>query len=252
MEVRLLEEKDLNSLSKVFNNVYKDYSMYNVNLCELYRHFADKDHQKEYMIVVEDNNTLLGYAAFGIRKVGSSAMVSLYDMVAVSKKTYDMLSKKVEEIGAEKGAAFIETFVPPKSDAAAWITSTGFLEIGAAATMVYVVDMKEIVTAFVENAVLTRDFKKEVTVLFCVGKERITVKLPEGIVYGDKKGEPDVKVTISLHDLLSALLKKTSCFSLILKGRMKVNPGLKIVAVCSVVNYLAEDVKMIAPFIDLM
>lgn len=254
MEVRLLEKKDLTDLSEIFNSVYKDYSMYNMNLFELYRHFADKNQQKEYMIVVEDN-TLLGYAAFGIRTVGSAAIVSLYDVVAINKKGFDLLIATVEEIGVKRGAAFIEAVVPAKSDTAAYIMDAGFLDIGNVATMVYVVFIKEVVRVIAEHAVL-RGLKKNVAIMFCAGEEKIVVDLCEGAVYSDDKtmnnSAPDVTVTLSLHDLLSLLCKKTSFFSLVLKRRVKINPVYKVMTVYSAVTFLAADMKMVTPFMNLM
>lgn len=254
MEVRLLEEKDLTELLQIFTSVYKDYSMYNINLFELYRHFADEPQQKEYMVVVEDNGTLLGYAAFGIRTIGSGIMVSLYDVTSVNKKGADLLIKTVEEIGVKRGAAFIEAVVPAESDAAAYVMDAGFLDIGNVATMVYVVFMKEIVRVIAEHAVL-HDLKKNV-IMFCVGEEKIVVDLCEGAVYSDDKTmntcAPDVTVTLSLHDLLSLLCKKTSFFSLVLKRRVKINPVYKVMTVWSAVAFLAADIKMVTPFMNLM
>ncbi len=248
MRVRTLEEKDLKEIPRVFEEVYRNYSLYTEETYELYRNFVDKD--REMIFVVEDKNTLLGYVVMGIRDIGSSVMISVYEMVATDREGYDMLMGKVEEIGREKGAALIDTVAPVKSDVTAYLISTGFQESRTIASMAHLCDKRRVFTLFVEKAVTRKRFGKDVTVLFCTDQERIRVKLPEGEV--DSGGKADIKVVLPFKDLLSLLLKRSDCLSLVLKRRMKVKPAYRVLSVCKVVAYLAEDVKMVTPFVELV
>lgn len=246
--MRKAEEKYLKEFPLLFDKIYHDYSLYRVEPVELYRHFVDGD-TKEFLFVVEEGDTLLGYTAFGVRTIGSSTMISIYEMVALTKKGYDMLMAKVEEIGMEKEAAVIDTLAPVNSGLASYLIRTGFLKTKSLATMVHLLDTKRILRLFVEHAVSNQLFN-DVTILFCVGKEKIRVKLPEGSIDNDETA--DVNLVLSANDLLSLLLKKSHCLSLIITGKVTVNPVHKIMSACKVIDYLAEDIKMVIPFTELM
>jgi hypothetical protein len=251
MIIREVEENDLKYIPAIFYEVYSGYSMHNIQIAELYRPFAEKDKkEKEYMFVIQEGNVLLGYVAFGIRQIFTFAMVSIYDIVAFNKETYDMLMKKVEEIGYDRGAAFIEIQVPAKVGVAAYVKDVGFFKTRTIAGMTYLLEMREILSIFVENALKT-PFKNDITVLFCVGVERIQLKLPEGSIDSDS-GTADIEIEISPHDLLSLFLIKSKCHTLILKRKMKVTPFYKMKSACEVIDYLSEDMKMMKPFSEVI
>ena len=247
MMVRKLEERDLKNLSTIFQEIYEDYSMYPVDTSELYRHFLESEDKKEFIYVLEDNNNLTGYVVLGIRDIGKSTMVEVFDIVATDRRGFHTLMGKVEEIALMRGAALINTSGFPACDAAEYLRNAGFLESRTVATVAYLCYMRKILTLFVEKAGKKKNFQKDVTILFSIGKERLRVKLPEGLV---DHGEPDIEVVVSANDLLSLLLKRCHCLSLILKRKMKVNPSYKILTVCAVVDYLSEDVKMVTPFTE--
>jgi hypothetical protein len=247
MIIREIEENDLEYIPDIFYEVYSGYSMHNIQISELYRPFAEKDKTKrEYMFVVQEKNGLSGYVAFGVRQICSFVMVSIYDIVAFNKEAYDMLMKKVEEIGYDRGAAFIEIQVLAKVGVAAYLKDVGFFKTRIIAGMTYLLEMRELFRIFVENA-LKMPFKKDVTVLFCVGEEKIQLKLPDGSIDSDAR-TADIEIEISPHDLLSLFLKKSKCHTLILKGKMKVNPFHRMKSACKVIDYLSEDMRIVTLF----
>ena len=243
--VRKLEERDLQNLSVIFKEIYRDYSLYPLELSELYRHYLESDDNKELIYVLEDKDNLTGYVVLAIREVGLT-MIEIFEIVATSKRGYSKLMEKVEEIASKEGAALINTSGFPECDAAAYLVDAGFLESRTVAAVAYLCDIRRILTHFVERAG-NQNFQKDVTILFVVGKERISVKLPEGLVH---HGEPDIEVVMAPNDLLSLLLKRSHWLSLVLKGKMKVKPGYKIMTVCTVIDYLSEDMKMVIPFAE--
>lgn len=249
MKVRKAQEKDVKEFPLLFSTVYPDYSMYRVESFALYKQFLTGD-TDEYLFVVEEKDTLLGYVTMGVRTIGSAAMISVYEIVAVSKKGYDLLWEKVEEIGMEKDVAAIDTVAPDKSGLAAYLTNAGFLKTKAIATVVQLLDVKKILQLFVENAVSERFFKKDVCVLFCVGKEKVQVKLPEGVV--DTGDRADVTVVLSANHLFSLLLKRSPWLSLVLKRRVQITPVHKMMTVCAVIDYLAVDMQMVTLFTELI
>ena len=245
MMVRKLEERDLQNLSVVFRKIYRDYSLYPVEPSELYKHYLENEDNKEIIYVLEDKKNLTGYVVLGIRDLGVT-MIEIFEIVATDRMGYCKLMEKVEEIASKKGAALINTSGFPECDAAEYLVDAGFLESRTVAAVAYLCDMQRILTLFVERAA-NQHFHKDVTILFVVGKERILMKLPEGLVH---HGEPDIEVVIAPNDLLSLLLKRSHWLSLILKGKMKVKPHHKIMTVCAVIDYLSEDMKMVIPFAE--
>ncbi|MBU7017485.1 MAG: hypothetical protein HXS44_08250 [Theionarchaea archaeon] len=243
MRVRKLEERDLQNLSEVFREIYRDYSLHPVDSSELYKHFLETDSYDIY--VLEDKDRLRGYVVLGVRDVGLP-MIEIFEIVAIDRIGYNGLMEKVEEIASKKGAALINTSGFPECGVAEYLVDAGFLESRTVAAVAYLCDMQRILTLFVERAA-KQDFHKDVTLLFVVGKERIRVKLPEGLM---QIGEPDIEVVIGPNDLLSLLLKRSHCISLILKGKMKVKPHSRIMTVCAVIDYLSEDMKMVTPFAE--
>jgi hypothetical protein len=248
VKVRKCKKEDLEEISRIFT-VYTGYSLYHIFTPRVYPHFLTDTTGKEHIFVAEDNNTIVGYTAAGVRKMGSSSVVCVYDIASTTQKGYQALMKRVEELGKEKRAAFIEVLTPVKSEWATHFLDMGFSEANELATMVYLFKIKRLITLFVENAVSKRKFK-DISVLFVLKDEKIRVELPHGTV--DTKGGADVEVVIHPHDLISLLLKKVHCISLVIRGKIKVNPFYRTVAVCQVINYLAEDVKMVTPFAELM
>jgi hypothetical protein len=244
MMVRKLEERDLQSLPEIFGEIYRDYSLYPVDTSELYRHYLESEDKRELIYVLEDKD-LTGYVVLGIRDSGST-MVEIFEIVATDKMGYSKLMEKVEEVALKKGAALINTSGFPECDAAEYLIDAGFLESMTVAAVAYLCDMRRILTLFVERNG-NQGFQEDVTILFSVGKERIRVKLPEGLV---DHGEPDIEVVIAPNDLLSLLLKRSHCLSQVIKGKMKIKPGYKIMTVCAVIEYLSEDVKMVTPFTE--
>lgn len=250
MKARLVSDKDFHQLPDVFNRVYGEYSMYMVRTPEQYKHFVEKLNARAYTFVVEDNNTIVGYAIAGVKYMGSAATVSMYEMAAVSKKGYDMLMRKIEDISTQKEAAFIDAVAPAESEIAAYLVSAHFLESRPIATMVYVPDVRTVLELCVAKAVKTCTHGKDITVLFCVGDENIRVNLCEGIICGDEPA--DVTVVLSSQDLLSLLLNRTTVFSLVMKGKMRITPCYKVLSVCYIVQCLAGDVTMITPYTELL
>jgi hypothetical protein len=248
MRVRKCKKEDLEEISHIFA-VYNSYSLYHIFTPRVYPHFLTDTTGKEHIFVAEDNNTIVGYIAAGVRKLGSSSDICVYDIAATTQKGYEALMKRVEELGKEKRVAFIEVLTAAKSEWAEHFLDMGFSEANELATMVYLFNIKKLITLFVENAVSKRKFK-DISVLFVLKNERIRVELPHGTV--DTKGKADVEVVVHPHDLISLLLKKVQCISLVIRGKIKVNPFYRVVAVCQVINYLAEDVKMVTPFAELM
>lgn len=245
MMVRKLEERDLQNLSVIFKEIYKDYSLYPVEPSELYRHYLENEDNKELMYVLEDKKNLTGYVVLGIRDLGVT-MIEIFEIVATDRMGYSKLMEKVGEIALKKGAALINTSGFPECEAAEYLVDAGFLESRTVAAVAYLCDMQRILSLFVERAA-RQDFQKDVTILFSVGEERIPVKLPEGFIH---KGEPDIEVVIAPHDLLSLLLKRSHCLSQVIKGKMKVKPCHKIMTACAVIDYLSEDMKMVIPFAE--
>ncbi len=239
MKARLASDKDFNQFPDVFNHVYHEYSMHVVRTPEQYKHLVEKLNAKAY--VVEDD-VIKGYAIIGIKYMGSAATVSIYEMAAVSKKGYDIIMKKIEDISTQIKAAFIDTVAPAESEIAAYLGSADFLASRPIATMVYY-DGKTVLELAAAKAV---SFAGDVTV-FCVDDETVRVN-------GDGTCDrpADVTVVISSQDLLSLLLNRTTVFSLVIKGKMRVIPWYKVLSVCTIVKYLAEDVKMMTPYAEML
>jgi hypothetical protein len=247
MIVRQLEEKDLEFLPAIFDTAHDEYSMYSIKTPELCKYLlVDRPGIGEENIFVAEEENLLGYVAVRMNHIGSSTAITIYEMAALNKKAYDLLMKKVEEIGIEKDAAFIDFQIPQKGDLEAYIKDAGFIASQPVAIMIVLLDTKKILRIFVENALKT-PFKNDITVLFCVGVERIQLKLPEGSIDSDS-GTADIEIEISPHDLLSLFLIKSKCHTLILKRKMKVTPFYKMKSACEVIDYLSEDMKIVTLF----
>ena len=126
---------------------------------------------------------------------------------------------------------------------------SGFSKAREIVTMGYLVDSRKFLSLFVEKAISRGPFEKNVTVTFCVGEERVRLKLPEGTI--DDAEKADIEVVISPSDFQSLLLRRSSFFSLVITRKVTSKPLQKIITAREVVNYIAEDVKMMTPFTEL-
>jgi hypothetical protein len=238
MEVRQACEKDFEQFPHIFNQVYREYSLYTVRTPQQYKQVVEKLHAKEYTFVVEDT-TMKGYVIAGVKCIGDIPTVSVYEVVALNKQGYDLLINHVEAIGVQVGAAFIDAVAVPKTETATHLVEAHFLESRPLAAMVFTPAVNPLLEQCTK-AVPGR------TVLFCVGCEKIQVQC------GDSGDGPDITVVISSKDFISLLLGRTSVFSLVIKGKMQITPWYKVLAVRSVVNYVAKDIKMITPYTEMV
>ena len=234
MKVRPVGEKDFEQFPGIFNQVYRAYSLYAVRTPQQYKQIVERLHAKEYTFVVEDE-TITGYVIAGIKYMGSIPTVSLYEVVALSKEGYDLLINHVVAIGTQVGAAFIDAVASGEQTA---YLRAHFLESRPLAAMVYA----PAVHVLFEHEKAVHGGR---TVLFCVGHEKIWV-------HGDSAGEPDVTVVISFQNLFSLLLRRTSVFSLVIKGKIQIKPWYNLFFVRTIVNSLAKDIKMVSPYTEMV
>lgn len=248
MRIRKAAHEDIKKFPSICDQTYNGYSMYTVRTPHYYDLIEELNLKKEHVLVAEENGTIVGFALTGIKNIGLYKSMSIYEIAALTKKGYTQLIQKIEEMGNKYEVAFIDTVAPEKSDLAVHLGNSEFLESRPIATMAYVLNIKNILTLFVKNAVKKYRTKNN-TILFCVGEEKIVLKLPEGVLDTDMS-EFDFKITISPNDLFLLLLKRKSFFSLILTRKMKVTPVTRVVSAWNIMNYLATHVKMMLPFAD--
>ncbi|MGD2247440.1 MAG: GNAT family N-acetyltransferase [Candidatus Methanofastidiosia archaeon] len=251
MNVRQMNPGDRDQLPDVFNTMYADYSLYHVRTPQFYQYLLIQRPGvgEEHIYVAEEGDEVVGYAAVGIQDVEESTRLVLYEMVAFSKGVFNALMSKIEEIGREKKCAYIETTVPPDSDLALYFLGSNFLKAREFATLGKIVDFKKVISLFVERALSISPFEKCITIAFYLGKERVSLELPEGIV-GNKE-KTDIQICVSPVDFLSLLLKKSSFFSLLVRRRIKITPFRNIISAYKIVTYISCNVEMITPITEL-
>jgi hypothetical protein len=249
--IRKLQNGDLKKLPQLFSKIYEDYSLYNVRTPELYQYLLVERPKvgEEHIFVAEQGNEIIGFVAIGIKDVGQTTMISIYEIVADRREILDALLSKVEEIGRERGSALIETIASPDTDLDEYFLDSGFSKTREIVTMGYLVDSRKFLRLFIEKAISRGPFGKNVTVSFRVDEENIRMKLPEGII--DSSEQADIRITVAPSDFQSLLLKRSSFLSLVITRKVAVKPLQKIIAASEVVDYIAEDVKMMTPFTEL-
>jgi predicted acetyltransferase len=250
MIVRQAQPEDIREFPSLFHRAYSEYSMYCVRTPDTYSHFMKKlTIEKEHVLVVEEEGHLSGYIIMGIKYMASVPTLSIYEIAAETRESYDLLMARAEEIAQEKDAAFIDTIAPPQSEFSLYLVDHGFLESRAIATLIRVYNVDEVLSLFVKRAGSTNAAAVTGMILFQVDKRCMRVRLPEGIV---DTGPAPLRVSISCNDLLSLLFRRVSVYSLVLRGKMRVTPLYEIRVVCAVIEYLSLDAAMMIPFLEML
>lgn len=205
--------------------------------------------EQEHVLVIEEEGHLSGYIILGVKSMASVPTLSIYEIAAQTRDSYDVLMAKAEEIAQEKGAAFLDTIAPPHSEFSQYLAGHGFLESRAIATLILVYNVDEVLSLFVKKACSTKAAPVTGTVLFQVNQKNVRVRLPEGIV---DTGPAPLYVKIACGDLLSLLLRKVSVHSLVLRGKMQVTPLRGIRTVRTIVTYLSQDAALMIPYLEML
>ena len=245
--MRQFQEKDLEKFSHLFNTVYKDYSLYNVRTPAFYQYLLLQRPRvgEENIFVAEEKGNLVGFCAIGIREAGAATMITLYEMVATTEEVIDALMTTVEAAGKKKNAAYIETVAPLNMSER--LKNSGFVKGKEFVTMGFLIQAKEVVTQFVEQAQSHHCFKENIT--FLVGEEMVTVTFPEGIINSDPA---PLTVRVSPPDLLALLFKKSSFWSLLMRKRIIISPFYKVFTVYKIIVHIAQSVPMMTPLTERM
>lgn len=250
MIIRQAQPEDVEEFPSLFYAAFKEYSMYCVRTPDTYSHFLKTlSVKKEHVLVAEEEGHLSGYIIMGIKYMASVPTLSIYEIAAETRESYDLLMAGAEKIAREKDAAFINTIAPPQSEFSQYLADHGFLESRAIATMIQVYNVDEVLSLFVKRASSTSAAAVAGTILFQVDQESVRVRLPEGIV---DTGPAPLQVKISCNDLLSLLFRRVSVYSLVLRGKARVTPLHKIRVVSAVIKYLSQDTAMMIPFLEML
>ncbi|MGC1122598.1 MAG: hypothetical protein WBA22_16045 [Candidatus Methanofastidiosia archaeon] len=250
MIVRQAQNEDVKEFPSLFHAAFKEYSMFSVRTPQTYSNLMKTlNIKKEHVLVAEEEGHLSGYVIIGTKYMASVPTVSIYEMAARTRESYDMLMARVEEIAQEKEAAFIDTVAPARSELSEYLANHGFLESRAIATMIQVYNVEEVLSLFVKNALATNAVEVTGTILFQVNQKGVRVRLPEGVV---DTGPAPLQVTISCDDLLELLFRKVSVGSLLMRGKMQVTPIYKIGEFRAVITYLSQDVALMTPFSEML
>jgi hypothetical protein len=250
MIVRQAQPGDIREFPSLFYRAYSEYSMYCVRTPDTYSHFMRKlTIEKECVLVAEEEGHLHGYVIMGVKYMASVPTLSIYEIAAETRESYDLLMSRAEEIAQERDAAFIDTIAPPPGEFSQYLVDHGFLESRAIATLIQVYTVSEVLSLFVKRAGSTSVAAVTGTILFQVDQESVRVRLPEGIV---DTGPAPLQVRISCNDLLSLLFRRVSTHSLVLRGKMRVTPLHKVRVVSAIIEYLSQDAALMIPFLEML
>jgi hypothetical protein len=251
MNVRRATEDDVEKFPRLFEKAYGNHSLYHVRTPEFYRYLLVKRPNVglENIFVAERDTELVGFAAVGIKNLGTATIISIYEISATDLEAFHALMSRIHQVGREKKCAYLETVAPPHGVLAHQLVEAGFVRSKDMATMGYPISMERILSLFVERALSRGTFNGNVKVVFDVQGESFSLTLPEGTLTNRTKG--DLLIQISACRLLELLFKKTGILTLIIKRKAAVTPWRRIFCAREVIEYLAEDVITITPYTEL-
>jgi hypothetical protein len=251
MNVRQAAYDDVEKFPRLFEKAYGNHSLYHVRTPEFYRYLLVKRPNVglENIFVAERDTELVGFAAVGIKSLGTATIISIYEISATDLEAFHALVSRIHEVGKEKKCAYLETVAPPHGALAHQLAEAGFTRSKGMATMGYPISMGRILSLFVERALSKGKFNGNVKVVFDVQGESLSLTLPEGTLKNGTKG--DFLIQISACRLLELLFKKTGLLTLVIKGKAAVTPWRRILSAREVIEYLAEDVTAITPYTEL-
>ncbi|MBU7020813.1 MAG: hypothetical protein HXS41_07115 [Theionarchaea archaeon] len=235
----------------LFKKAYCNYSLYHVRTPEFYQQLLIKRPNVglKNILVAERDNGLTGFAAFGVKDLGSATIISIYEVSTTDEESFHALMSGIQHIGTEKRCAYLETMAPPQGNLASQLTEEGYSRIKDMITMGYPITVRRILNLFVERALSKGMFRKNVKIAFDVNGEHIVLTLPEGTLENGTEG--DLLIQTSACVLLELLFRRAGILISLIKGKVVVRPLRCIVSAREVIEYLAEEVRAITPYTEL-
>ncbi|MBU7014121.1 MAG: hypothetical protein HXS52_06800 [Theionarchaea archaeon] len=251
MRVRQATNEDVERFHVLFEKAHGNHSLYHVRTPEFYQWLLIKRPYVglENILVAEREGVLMGFAAIGIKDLGVTTIISIYEMSAVDEESFHALMSEIQQIGREKKCAYLETMAPPQDEYSLKLREGGFIRLKDMIAMGYPITVKEILNLFVNRALSKSTFRRIARITFEVQGELFNLTLPEGTL--DCASEGDLLIRISACKLLELLFKRTGILALVTKKEVVVKPWRRILFAHEVIEYLAEDVKAFTPYTEL-
>jgi hypothetical protein len=251
MNVRRATEDDVEKFPRLFEKAFGNHSLYHVRTPEFYRYLLVKRPNVglQNIFVAERDTELVGFAAVGIKNLGTATIISIYEISAGDLEAFHALMSRICQVGREKKCAYLETMAPPHDVLAHQLGEAGFVRSKDMATMGYPISIKRILSLFVERALSRGTFNGNVKVVFDVQEESLSLTLPEGILKNGTEG--DLLIQISACELLELLFKRTGILTLVIKRKAAVTPWRRILSAREVIEYLTENVTTMTPYTEL-